>query len=91
MTAQVRVILGEARGVLVIPMSALSPPGMDGERTVEVAGDGGALERRPVVVGLNDKVQCEIKSGLEAGERVVTGHRSADPKTSSLPAPPVGL
>jgi hypothetical protein len=43
------------------------------------------------VVGLNDKVQCEIKSGLEAGERVVTGHRSTDPKTSSLPAPPVGL
>ena len=91
MTAQVRVILGEARGVLVIPMSALSPPGKDGERTVEVAGDGGAPERRPVVVGLNDKVQCEIKSGLEAGERVVTGHRSTDPKTSSLPAPPVGL
>ena len=91
MTAQVRVILGEAKGVPVIPLTALSSPGPKGERTVEVVADDGSISRRQVVTGLDDKIEVEIRSGLKPGERVVTGRRTQEAKQSSLPAPPGGL
>ncbi|MGO9170788.1 MAG: efflux RND transporter periplasmic adaptor subunit [Rhodomicrobium sp.] len=91
MTAQVRVILGEAKGAVTVPMSALSPPGPGGERTVEVVGQTGAIERRRVIVGLNDKIRCEIKSGLQPGERVIIGRAPTEPKSQVLPPPPGGL
>ncbi|MCE1237409.1 MAG: efflux RND transporter periplasmic adaptor subunit [Hyphomicrobiales bacterium] len=91
MTAQVEVVLGEAHDVLTVPTAALSPAGPKGERTVDVVGSGGAISRRPVAVGLDDKVRCEIRSGLAAGETVVVGRRSTEAKTSSMPPPPGGL
>ena len=91
MTAQVRIVLGSADNVLTIPDTALSPPGPDGERTVEVVGEDGSVSRRAVSVGLDDKIRCEIRSGLKAGERVVIGHRSSEAKTSPLPSPPGAL
>ncbi|MDK9695120.1 MAG: efflux RND transporter periplasmic adaptor subunit [Siculibacillus sp.] len=89
MTAQVKVILGEAKGVVTVPTAALSSAG--GERVVEVVGANGATTRRKVVVGLDDKVRVEIRSGLAAGEKVVVGRRSSEAKTSSMPGPPGGL
>lgn len=89
MTAQVKVILGEAEGVVTVPTAALSSAGA--ERFVEVVGANGATTRRTVVVGLDDKVRAEIRSGLTAGEKVVVGRRSTEAKTSSMPGPPGGL
>ncbi len=91
MTAQVKVILGEAKGVVTVPTAALSTAGAGSERTVEVVGSGGATERRKVVVGLDDKVRAEIRSGLAVGEKVVVGRRSTEAKTSAMPGPPGGL
>lgn len=91
MTAQVKVILGEAKGVVTVPTAALSTAGTGSERTVEVVGSGGATERRKVVVGLDDKVRAEIRSGLAVGEKVVVGRRSTEAKTSAMPGPPGGL
>ena len=70
MTAQVRIVLGEAKGVVTIPTAALSAADADGKRFVEVVNADGSLDRRPVEVGLDDKARCEIRSGLKAGERV---------------------
>lgn len=91
MTAQVRIVTGEARGVLTVPKAALSPAGPKGERSVEVIGADGRTTTRAVTVGRDDKVRVEIRSGLAAGERVVIGRRSAETKTSSMPPPPGGL
>jgi macrolide-specific efflux system membrane fusion protein len=91
MTAQVKVILGEAKGVVTVPTAALSFAGPGGERSVEVVDAKGATTRRKVVVGLDDKVRAEIRSGLAAGEKVVVGRRSAEAKGSSMPPPPGGL
>ena len=76
MTAQVRIVLGEAKGVVTIPTAALSAPDANGARTVEVVSADGTTARRAVQVGLDDKVRCEIRSGLAAGEQVVVGRRS---------------
>lgn len=91
MTAQIRVILGEAKGVVTVPTAALSPAGRDGGRTVDVVAADGTTARRAVTTGLDDKVRVEIRSGLEAGERVVVGRRSTEAKASSMPRPPGGL
>lgn len=90
MTAQVRVVTGEARGVVTVPKAALAP-GIGGKRELEVVAANGTTEKRAVEIGLDDKVRVEIRSGLAAGERVVVGRRSSEPKTSSMPKPPGGL
>ncbi|MGD1015405.1 MAG: efflux RND transporter periplasmic adaptor subunit [Roseiarcus sp.] len=91
MTAQVRIVLDAAKGVVTIPTAALSGPDAKGERTIEVVDSGGTTERRIVQVGLDDKVRCEIRSGLSAGERVVIGRRSRETTASAMPAPPGAL
>ena len=91
MTAQVRIVLGEAKGVVTIPTAALSGSDAAGKRSVEVVGADGSVSRRAVQVGLDDKARCEIRSGLNAGERVVLGRRSTETKVSAMPGPPGGL
>ena len=91
MTAQVRIVLGAAKGVVTIPTAALSPPDANGERAVEVVNADGSLTRRKVQVGLDDKSRCEIRSGVSAGERVVIGRRSSEAKASAMPGPPGAL
>jgi macrolide-specific efflux system membrane fusion protein len=91
MTAQVRIVLGEAKGVVTIPTAALSGSDAAGKRSVEVFGADGSVSRRAVQVRLDDKARCEIRSGLNAGERVVLGRRSTETKVSAMPGPPGGL
>ena len=91
MTAQVRIVLGEAKGVVTVPTAALSAADADGKRSVEVVDADGSVSRRAVQVGLDDKARCEIRSGLNAGERVVIGRRSSETKASAMPPPPGGL
>ena len=91
MTAQVRIVLGEAKGAVTIPTAALLAGDAEGKRFVEVVNADGSLDRRAVEVGLDDKARCEIRSGLKAGERVVVGRRSSETKASAMPGPPGGL
>lgn len=72
MTAEVHIVLGKAEDVLAIPAAALTK-GPDGRDQVQVLRDGGNVVVRNVEVGLNNKIMAEIRSGLKAGERVVTG------------------
>lgn len=76
MTAQVEIVLGKAEDVLTVPAAALKSGPDAGTYTVQVVGPSGAVETRPVEVGLNDKVTAEIRSGLEEGETVIIGQRS---------------
>ena len=65
MTVDVNIIIATLEDVLLVPAVAL-----DGTSLV-VAEDGRAV-RRTVEVGLRGLEQAEIRSGLEAGERVVS-------------------
>jgi len=84
MTAEVHIVLGEARGVLTVPSAALEAPGADGSATVKVLGPTGVVTTRTVKVGLNNKITAEIRDGLKAGETVVTG-TIPDPSIKPLP------
>ncbi|MER2552744.1 MAG: hypothetical protein ABTQ28_05690, partial [Thauera sp.] len=41
--------------------------------TVKVADAGGKLEERKVELGVANRVQAQVLSGLQEGERVVSG------------------
>ncbi|AKP88465.1 MULTISPECIES: efflux RND transporter periplasmic adaptor subunit [Achromobacter] len=72
MTAQVSIVLGEARDAVVVPASALGKRGQDGRYEVRVVGKNNQTETRQVRIGMNNNVQAQVLEGLEVGERVVS-------------------
>lgn len=93
MTAQVFIVLAQADNVLAIPASALGKRSkQDGSYTVRVLeGEPGDVQRvvdRQVKVGLNNRVQAQVLSGLKEGERVVVGEASAGGSAAGSRRPP---
>jgi len=90
MNADVEVISAEARDVVLVPIQALREIG-DGQYAAFVVTSGGELEMRPVEVGLQDFVNAEIVSGLEAGEIISLGQEStasgASEEGEEMPGP----
>ncbi len=76
MTAQVRIVLDTSTDVLNVPVAALGASNGDGTHNVRVLDAQGFAQTRQVKVGINNKVQAEIRDGLKEGEHVVI----ADPQ-----------
>ena len=93
MTAEVHIVLGQAKGALTIPAIALGKKAADGSYPVQVIDAQAKITTRSVTVGLNDKTTAEIRSGLELGERVVTGQLTAGGtvEPTRRPGPPMGF
>ncbi|NHI01034.1 efflux RND transporter periplasmic adaptor subunit [Oceanimonas sp. MB9] len=73
MTTQVFFVQAEAHDVVLVPVSALrfaSPEQVDRAR-VRVLNADGQTEPRTVRLGVSDRIQAEIISGLKPGDRVV--------------------
>lgn len=86
MTAQVNVVLGQAKGVLTVPAGALGKKGADGLYPVKaLLADGKTVEKK-VRVGLIDSARAEVLSGLKAGDKVVVGD-AWDGSVSGTPQP----
>lgn len=66
---------GEGRGGR--PTSTSGPAGSERSAQLQVLLPDGRQESREVTVGVSNRVQAEIRSGLSEGERVVTGIRTA--------------
>jgi macrolide-specific efflux system membrane fusion protein len=99
MTAQVFFVLGAAHNVVVAPVGALKfadgagtgkkPNGAAQTQprpaSVTVILSSGATETRTVMVGVTNRVDAEILSGLAPGEQVIAGVQNA---TAAGPARP---
>lgn len=81
MTADVTITTASVSNVLTIPSEALA--GTAGNYTVRILSATGVPEARPVTVGLVTSTLAEIKSGLTAGESVVTGTTAARNATTT--------
>jgi macrolide-specific efflux system membrane fusion protein len=79
MTAQVYVVLGEAKDTLIIPSAALGEKTPDGSYMVQVVGKDRRPVPRKVKIGINNNAIAQVLSGLQAGESVVVGEGSATP------------
>ena len=73
MTAQVRIVLDTAQGVLTVPVAALGPRDADGSYPVRVLDSKGFAQVRKVQAGINNNVKVQVKDGLAEGDRVVIG------------------
>lgn len=92
MTAQVFIVLAKADDTLAIPASALGKRNRkDDTYAVRVLeGEPGAqrVVDRQVKVGLNNRVQAQVLSGLKEGDRVVVGEASAGGSSGGSRRPP---
>ena len=81
MSAQVYFVLDEAKDVLLVPTSALNykreGPGKP-KISVRIVDRSGTVTDRTVEVGVRNRVQAEIKSGLEDGDKVIVTSASSD-------------
>lgn len=96
MTAQVHIVLDSAQDAVLVPSTAirLSPAGRGDEGDgksgmVRVLKTDGQIEPRRVRVGIDNNIMAQVLSGLEPGERVVTGSGpGAAPGQGSRPRTP---
>ena len=71
MTANVTIVLDEARNVLTVPSSTLIKTPRGGYAVAVYDPSIRRIEPKRVEVGINNNVTAEIKSGLSEGDRVV--------------------
>ena len=77
MTAQVFIVLARAKGVLLIPATAIGNAGEGMEARVQVLKDDGSLESRSIKIGIKSEISAEVTDGLMEKERVVIGQTAA--------------
>ena len=89
MTAQVAIVLNQAKQALCIPVSALGEKRKDGRVTVTVF-EGDMASTRNIRTGITNNVQVQVLDGLREGEKVVVGDSASLPKAESSAMPPPG-
>lgn len=70
MTAQVSLLISEAKNVLLIPAAAVTTTA-DNRQEVMVINASGIPEPREVTTGITNNIDIQILSGLQEGEEVV--------------------
>jgi len=78
MTAQVSLLLGEAKNTLLVPIQAVHK-NADKKQQVQVLTGDNRVEIREVTTGITNNVDIQILSGLKVGEHVVLVQESAKP------------
>lgn len=78
MTAQVSLLLGEAKNALLVPIQAVR--NAEGKKQqVQVLTQNNQLETREVKTGITNNVDVQILAGLKVGETVVLSQPNAKP------------
>jgi macrolide-specific efflux system membrane fusion protein len=83
MTAQVFIVLAQAKGVLLIPAAAIGNAGEGAEVKVQVLKTDGTIEQRTIKIGIKSEISAEVKDGLKEKELVVIGLNTAQGKKTS--------
>jgi len=71
MTAQVFIVLAQAKGVLLIPAAAIGNASQGATIEVQVLKADGSLEVRTITVGIKSEIMAEVTAGLAEKEQVV--------------------
>jgi len=77
MTAQVFIVLAQAKGVLLIPAAAIGNAPAGSQTTVQVLKADGSVELRTVKIGIKSEISAEVTDGLKEKEQVVIRATSA--------------
>jgi macrolide-specific efflux system membrane fusion protein len=71
MTAQVFIVLAQAKGALLIPAAAVGNAGEGATIAVQVLNADGTVESRTITIGIKSELSAEVTSGLKEKEQVV--------------------
>ena len=89
MTAQVFIVLEQAKGVLLIPTAAIGNAGEGAKIQIQVIKEDGKVEIRTIKIGIKGEISTEVKDGLKEKEQVVIGEvktKNATANKSALSA-----
>ncbi|KAF0569017.1 Macrolide-specific efflux protein MacA [Psychrobacter nivimaris] len=84
MTAQIYIIVNEAKNTLLVPSTVIQEKRTKGKekgkaatgKFVRVLKEDGTVEERTVEVGIDNRVNAQILSGLKEGEEVIISEES---------------
>ena len=85
MTAQVFIVLAQAKGVLLIPAAAVGNAPGGSQIKVQVLKADGSVELRPIKIGIKGEISAEVTEGLKEKEQVVIREISATGATTKSP------
>jgi membrane fusion protein, macrolide-specific efflux system len=71
MTAQVFIVLAQAKGVLLIPVAAIGNASEGAQIKVQVLKADGSVELRPIKIGIKSEISAAVTDGLKEKEQVV--------------------
>jgi len=71
MTAQVFIVLAQAKGALLVPTAAIDNAAEGAAINVQVLMEDGSLEPRAIRLGIKSEIFAVVASGLKEGEQVV--------------------
>ncbi len=91
MTAQVTIILKESKNTLLVPSQVLTPVNRRSNLYSVPVLKNNQIQQTNVTVGINNKVNAEILSGLNAGDKIVVGMPSGDSFTNRMRRGPMGF
>jgi macrolide-specific efflux system membrane fusion protein len=83
MTAQVFIVLAQAKGVLLIPAAAVGNAPEGSQSKVRVLKPDGSIELRPIRIGIKSEIVVEVREGLKEKERVVISETAVKGKSKS--------
>ena len=87
MSAQVRFLVANAKDAVLLPVALLGQPDDDDLYSVNVIDDQLKVSARTLKIGIQNKQQVQIVSGLAPGDKVLTGAPPAlKPAPASSPA-----
>jgi macrolide-specific efflux system membrane fusion protein len=87
MTAQVFIVLAQAKGVLLVPAAAVGTAGEGTSITVRVLKADGTVEQRAIKIGIKSEILAEVTEGLKEKELIIVGEvAEKGKKKSSLAA-----
>ena len=88
MTAQVFIVLAQAKGVLLVPVAAIGNASEGAATKVRVLKSDGTIELRAIKIGIKSELSAEVTDGLKEKELVVIGENTAkgNATTSALSA-----
>jgi macrolide-specific efflux system membrane fusion protein len=87
MTAQVFIILSQAKDVFLIPTSVVGNAKEGSEVKVQVLKEDNTIEVRAIKIGIKGEISTEVKEGLKENELVVIGgikEKATTPTQSAL-------
>jgi len=83
MTAQVFIILAQAKNVLLIPVSAIGNAASNSAVLIRVLKPNGGVEPRAVKIGIRSEIMAEVTDGLAEKEQIILAEVKTGKKTKS--------